>query len=120
MAHDGGSPSGESCQGLDLTRVATGWTEPRALPNEAQRWVHEAVDEIRGCLPFPLPGPDPDDGAGFIDTRLYRYRAEQAITFTRSRPYRKDDSCYVEQEDRPIIRQQVGYARYDTPPSSRR
>jgi hypothetical protein len=46
VAHDGGSPWGEFCQTLDLTCVATGWTEPRALPNKAQRWVHEAIEEI--------------------------------------------------------------------------
>lgn len=28
VAHDGGSPWGEFCQTLDLTCVATGWTEP--------------------------------------------------------------------------------------------
>jgi hypothetical protein len=51
---DGGSGVGEFCQTLDLTCVATGWTEPRALRNKAQRWVHEAIDEISGELPFPL------------------------------------------------------------------
>ena len=30
-------------------------------------------------------------------------------------PYRKNDNCCVEQKNWPIVRQQVGYARYDTP-----
>ena len=46
---------------------------------------------------------------------LFRYCAEHGITFTRSRPYRKNDNCYVEQKNWPVVRQQVGYARYDTP-----
>lgn len=114
VAHDGGSPYGEFCQTLDLTCVATGWTEPRALPNKAQRWVHEAIEEIASDLPFPLLGLDSDNGAEFINMQLFRYCAERGITFTRSRPYRKNDSCYVEQRNWPVVRQSVGYARYDT------
>jgi hypothetical protein len=115
VAHDGGTPYGDYCQTLDLTCVATGWTEPRALQNKAQRWVHEAIDEIRRSLPFPLLGLDSDNGSEFINVQLYRYCTERGITFTRSRPYRKNDNCYVEQKNWPVVRQQVGYARYDTP-----
>jgi hypothetical protein len=115
VAHDGGSPFGEFCQTLDLTCVATGWTEPRALKNKAQRWVHEAIQEIRAMLPFPLLGLDSDNGSEFINMQLYRYCEEEGITFTRSRPYRKNDNCFVEQKNWPVVRQQVGYARYETP-----
>ena len=45
---------------------------------------------------------------------LFRYCTQRGITFTRSRPYRKNDNCYVEQKNWPVVRQQVGYARYDT------
>jgi hypothetical protein len=114
VAHDGGSGTGEFCQTLDLTCVATGWTEPRALQNKAQRWVHEAIEEIARELPFPLLGLDSDNGSEFINMHLYRYCIERGITFTRSRPYRKNDNCYVEQKNWPVVRQQVGYARYDT------
>ena len=37
------------------------------------------------------------------------------ITFTRSRPYRKNDNCYVEQKNWSVVRRFAGYARYDTP-----
>ena len=47
---------------------------------------------------------------------LFRYCTERGITFTRSRPYRKNDNCYVEQKNWPVVRQSVGYARYDTAP----
>lgn len=115
VAHDGGTPFGEYCQTLDLTCVATGWTEPRALPNKAQRWVAEAIDEIREELPFPLLGLDCDNGSEFINKHLFAYCTEREITFTRSRPYRKNDNCYVEQKNWPVVRQQVGYGRHDTP-----
>jgi len=60
VAHDGGDPRGEFCQTLTLTCVATGWTETRALRNKARRWVHEALVDITGALPFPLLGLDSD------------------------------------------------------------
>ncbi len=45
---------------------------------------------------------------------LFRYCEQEGITFTRSRPYRKNDNCFVEQKNWPVVRQQVGYHRYDT------
>jgi hypothetical protein len=115
VAHDGGNPAGEFCQTLDLTCVATGWTEMRALQNKAQRWCFEALQDIERTLPFPLLGLDSDNGSEFINNQLYRWCMDQEITFTRSRPQRKNDNCFVEQKNFPVVRQQVGYLRYDTP-----
>lgn len=115
VAHDGGSGVGEYCQTLDLTCVFTGWTEMRALPTKAQRWVLEALKDIREALPFPLLGLDCDNGGEFINVELFRWCQNEEITFTRSRPYRKNDNCFVEQKNWPVVRQQVGYLRYDTP-----
>jgi len=115
VAIDGGTASGEFCQTLDLTCVATGWTEPRAVPTKAQRHVFEALKDIERSLPFPLLGLDSDNGSEFINGNLYDYCSERKITFTRSRPYRKNDNCFVEQKNWTVVRQQVGYARYDPP-----
>jgi hypothetical protein len=114
VAHDGGSGDGEFCQTLVLTCVATGWTEMRALRNKAQRWSFAAIVDIEATMPFPLLGLDSDNGSEFINDQLYRWCQANEVTFTRSRPYRKNDSCFVEQKNFPIVRQQVGYARYDT------
>jgi len=59
-------------------------------------------------------GIDSDNGAEFINAQLIRYCKEHEITFTRSRPYRKNDSCFVEQKNWSVIRRAVGYGRYDT------
>jgi hypothetical protein len=115
VGHHGGSEDGEFCQTLDLTCVATGWTEMRAIRTKAQRFVLEALVDIEEGLPFPLLGLDCDNGGEFINVELFRYCAERKITFTRSRPYRKNDNCFVEQKNWPVVRQQVGYLRYDTP-----
>ncbi|MCI0636099.1 MAG: integrase [Actinobacteria bacterium] len=115
VAHDGGNPAGQFCQTLDLTCVATGWTEMPALRNKAQRWCFEALQDIEHTLPFPLLGLDSDNGSEFINDQLYRWCIAKQITFTRSRPQRKNDNCFVEQKNFPVVRQQVGYLRYDTP-----
>ena len=44
----------------------------------------------------------------------HEYCRQEQITFTRSRPYRKNDNCFVEQKNYSIVRRAVGYARYDT------
>lgn len=114
VAHDGGDARGDFCQTLNLTDVASGWTEMRAVKNKAQRWVFEALTDIEAGLPFRLAGIDSDNGAEFINAHLMNYCAEQKITFTRSRPYRKNDNCFVEQKNWTVVRRSVGYLRYDS------
>ncbi len=114
VAHDGGVAVGDFAQTLDMTDVCTGWTETIAVPNKAQVWVFAAINKARERLPFPLLGIDSDNGSEFINHELWRYCTEQGITFTRSRPYRKNDNCYVEQKNYSVVRRTVGYQRFDT------
>ena len=114
VAHEGGNASGDYAQTLDLTDVSTGWTELVAVRNKAQVWVFEALQQVRQRLPFPLLGLDSDNGAEFINNHLKRYCESEEITFTRSRPYRKNDNCFVEQKNYSVVRRHAGYGRYDT------
>ena len=54
-------------------------------------------------------------GGEFINNHLVRYCHRNEITFTRSRPYRKNDNCFVEQKNYSVVRRTVGYCRHDTP-----
>jgi hypothetical protein len=114
VGHDGGAAAGDYCQTLDFTDVATTWTETVAVRNKAQARVFEALQKVRKQLPFPLLGLDSDNGSEFINDQLLRYCRQEQITFTRSRPYRKNDNCFVEQKNYSIVRRAVGYGRYDT------
>jgi len=114
VGHEGGDSFGDYIQTLDITDVCTGWTETQAVRNRAQVWVFEALKQIRERLPFKLLGIDSDNGGEFINDQLYRYCQSEQITFTRGRPYRKNDSCYVEQKNYSVVRRAVGYLRYDT------
>jgi len=113
VAHDGGTASGDYCHTLDMTDVATGWTEQRAVLNKAEKWVFEAIEGLRRELPFRVRGLDSDNGTEFINHHLVRYCKLEKITFTRARPYRKNDTCYVEQKNWSIVRRFAGYARYE-------
>jgi hypothetical protein len=115
VGHDGGDGSGDFCQSLDVTDVCTTWTETRGVQNKAQVWVFKALTEIRKALPFQLLGIDSDNGGEFINHELYRYCIKEQITFTRSRPNRKNDNCFVEEKNYSVVRRNVGYRRYDTP-----
>ncbi|HEY6191930.1 MAG TPA: transposase family protein [Bacteroidota bacterium] len=114
VAHDGGVAFGDFAQTLTVTDVATGWTEPRVVKNKAQCHVFTALKDVRNELPFPLLGIDSDNGGEFINNQLYRYCIDERITFTRSRAYRKNDNCFVEQKNYSVVRRTVAYYRYDT------
>ena len=114
VSHDGGNLRGDVNQSVNFTDIATGWMEMIAVKNKAQRWVFAGIKAIKKRLPFPILGFDSDNGSEFINDELLRYCEKQHITFTRSRPYRKNDSCYIEQKNWSVIRRTVGYGRYDT------
>lgn len=114
VGHDGGIAAGDYCQTLDLTDIATTWTETMAVRNKAQAWVFAALKKLRKNLPFALLGIDSDNGSEFINQYLADYCKEQKLSFTRSRPYRKNDNCFVEQKNYSVVRRAVGYQRYDT------
>jgi len=114
VSHDGGAARGDFNQSLNFTDISTGWEEMVAVKNKAQVWVFAGIKNIKERLPFSMLGIDSDNGAEFINAHLIRYCEEHKITFTRSRPYRKNDSCFVEQKNWSVIRRAVGYGRYDT------
>jgi len=114
VGHDGGSTAGEYCFTLNATDVYSGWVELRALRNRGHRWVKDELVNIRKALPFPLLGVDSDNGGEFINKLVFAYCTDNGITFTRTRSYRKNDNCFVEQKNDLAVRRTVGYYRFDT------
>jgi hypothetical protein len=114
VGHEGGNSAGEFCFTLDITDIATGWTETLSVKNKAQKWVFAAIKEATAWFPFPILGIDSDNGSGFINWELLRWCQQHQLTFTRSRSGNKNDGAHVEQKNWHIVRQIVGYHRYDT------
>lgn len=112
VAHCGTSAEGSYLYTLTLTDIATGWTECLPLLNRGQEAVVAALQRARQLLPFPLLGIDTDNGVEFINMELMAYCEQEHITFTRGRPQRSNDQCYVEQKNGQIVRQVVGYDRF--------
>lgn len=114
LAHCGHSVEGQYHFTLTAVDVSTGWTECLAISRKTQFSVFEAIQELRKRLPFPLLGIDSDNGSEFINDLLYRYCLQEQITFTRSRPYQKNDQAHVEQKNWSIVRRTIGYDRLET------
>jgi len=114
VAHCGSTTEGQYLNTLTCTDLATGWTDVTALLHPSQQAVSEAVHRMRYRLPFPLLGIDSDNGSEFINELLYRYCLDEKITFTRSRPYKKNDQAHVEQKNWSVVRHTVGYDRWQT------
>ncbi len=113
VAHCGGSLEGAFLYTLTLTDVATTWTECLPLLHRTQHGVVQALQRARGMFPFPLLGIDTDNGGEFINEELLVYCATEQLTFTRGRVANKNDQCFVEQKNGSVVRQLVGYDRFE-------
>ena len=114
VAHCGNTTEGQYLNTLTCTDLSTGWTDVCGLPHRSQQAVCQAIQLMRQRLPFPLLGIDSDNGSEFINELLYRYCLDQKITFTRSRPYKKNDQAHVQQKNWSVVRPIVGYDRWET------
>jgi hypothetical protein len=114
VAHCGETTAGQYLQTLTATDVSTGWTECLALSKRSQIAVSTAMVALQTRLPFPLLGVDSDNDSVFINETLKRHCERDEITFTRSRSYKKNDQCFVEQKNWSIVRRTIGYRRYES------
>ena len=112
VGHDGGTVRGENCFTLTVTDPATGWTVCCSLLNKAQKWVVDALEEVLKAYPIPILEIHSDSGSEFINAHLFRWCQKHHLKFTRSRPNRKNDNCYVEQKNDDVVRKTVGYFRF--------
>lgn len=114
VAHCGTTTAGHYLNTLTVTDVATGWTECIGVWGKGQAGVFAALKAVRERLPFPLLGIDSDNGSEFLNDQLVRYCEAEQLTFTRSRPYWKNDQAHVEQKNWSMVRRQLGYGRYES------
>jgi len=114
VAHCGDSVDGFYLYTLSTVDVPTGWIECMGIFGKGQSRVRAGIHRIRQRLPFPLLGLDSDNGSEFINRHMYHYCRDEKITFTRSRSYKKNDSCHVEQKNWNVVRRVIGYGRYSS------
>lgn len=115
VAHCGTSVAGSFVYTVNTVDIATGWTEQRALWGKGYQGMHKALVSIENDLPFPILGFDSDNGTEFLNWHLYRHftNRKAPVHFTRSRPYKKNDNAHIEEKNWSIIRQYLGYNRFE-------
>lgn len=114
VSHDGGNLTGAHAFTLTVTDIATGWTENRSVPKKTANVVLAALNDIAYRMPFPILGVDSDNGSEFINLTVLQWCERHHLTFTRARPGNKNDGCHAEQKNWAVVRNVVGYHRYDT------
>ena len=119
VAHCGPRVNGAFVCSLVITDVATGWRECQALLCKSQDNVILGLERAIQNLPFKLKGFDTDNGSEFLNHAVIDFCTENEITFTRGRAYRKNDQCFVEQKNGSVVRQIVGYDRFEGPAAQR-
>jgi hypothetical protein len=113
VAHTVESTEGDYLATLNCVDVSTAWCESMIPRNRGEQAVCGALEEIRQRLPMPLLGIDSDNGPEFINNHLKRYCDREHVTFTRSRPYKKNDQAHVEGKNWTVVRRFLGYRRYE-------
>ena len=98
VAHCGPTVEGFHLWTVTAVDVATRWVEMDVGWGKTQERVGAAIRRMHRRLPVPLLGLDSDNGSEFINRGLYSYCEENGITFTKSRPYRENDSAHVERK----------------------
>jgi len=114
VEHCGVSSAGEYVNSMAFVDVCSGWWEAEAVMGKGQERAFISLKSIQTRLPFRLLGIHPDNQNNLINEHVYQYSQKQGIEFTRSRPYKKNDNCFVEQKNWTHVRKFVGYLRYDT------
>lgn len=111
--HCGGSMAGEYVHTVTHTDIHSSWTELAAAPNRGAAAVLQATKDTENRLPFNVLSADYDNGSEFIneDMEAYWTRRPKPVHFVRSRAYRKNDQCYVEQKNFTHVREIFGYDR---------
>ena len=117
VAHCGGSISGSFAWTLNLTDIATGWTECEAIWAKNSTEVRKALTLMEKRLPFALKALYFDNGNEFMNDEIINKFAtkdrQKPLPIFRGRPYRKNDQCYIEQKNYTHVRHLFGYGRID-------
>jgi hypothetical protein len=119
VAHCGNTTEGQYICSLDMVDPVTHWCAQRAVWGKGAAGVLEQTKAIEVSLPFKMIGLHVDNGSEFINHHYIRHYTNQpqrsGFSFTRSRAYRKNDNCHVEQKNWSVVRRYLGYDRFTFP-----
>jgi hypothetical protein len=112
VAHCGHQNVGDYIFTVNATDVTTLWGARRAQWNKGMTVTVASMEAMEESLPIPIVKWHPDSGSEFMNQACWnRYQGK----LTRSRPYQKNDNCFVEERNGHVVRKWLGYDRFDTP-----
>lgn len=114
VEHCGMSAAGDYVNTLAVVDIYSGWWEGDAIMGKGQDRAFTALKEARERSPITWKELHPDNGGNILNLQVLKYAEESGFDLSRSRPYKKNDNCYIEQKNSTHVRQVVGYLRYDT------
>jgi lambda repressor-like predicted transcriptional regulator len=116
VSHCGSSNEGTYVITVDFVDINTQWSIQRAIMGKGSTGVLNSLKNVIKTLPFKIRGFDSDNGSEFINYPIIRFfeKRKKYIQFTRSREYCKNDNAHVEEKNYSIVREYIGYERYDT------
>lgn len=119
VSHGGNNTRGEYLWSLTMTDERVGWTQNQSFYGKHAKNILPAIQSCHKSLPFELLAINVDNGSEFLNARVYEYfyysaqSEKRPFPMTRSRPYRKNDNCHVEQKNWTSVRQLFGYDRLE-------
>jgi hypothetical protein len=114
VAHCGCTVAGDVVYTVNATDIRTLWGTRRAQWNKGQEATKTSLEMMRADSPFPWTELHPDSGKEFINAHCITYATSTNLRMTRSRPYHKNDNCFVEERNGHVVRVYVGFERLDT------
>jgi hypothetical protein len=117
VAHCGSSTAGMYANTVNMVDIATTWSEQRAIWGKGEAAVIDAAISIEQALPFSILGFDCDNGSEFLNWPLFKHFTDRKrpVQYTRSREYHKNDNAHVEGKNWTVVRQYLGYERFEDP-----
>lgn len=114
VEHCGQTVCGQYANTISHTDISSHWWEGEAVNGKGQMGTLGAIKLARDRFPFNWNEIHPDNGTSFINYFIYDYAKLEKLEFSRSRPYKKNDNCFIEQKNSQNVRKVVGHVRYDT------
>jgi hypothetical protein len=118
VAHCGTTLQGAFANSLTVTDILSTWTENRAMLTKKAREVRANFVDLKRTLPFEMLAVNVDNGSEFLNGQVIDFMNNRglgnlSIAFTRSRAYKKNDNCFVEQKNFTHVRELFGYERIE-------
>lgn len=110
----GTSAAGEYINNLSTCDIFSAWWEGEAVMGKGQTGALSGLADCRKRMPFNWKEFHPDNGSNLLNFAVYAYAEKEELKYSRSRPYHKNDNCFIEQKNSTHVRKVIGYLRYDS------